>query len=419
MQSYFFSLVKKLFIYATALIALLIIAAQLINMRMLIKPIEKLIAENIQEPIKIETIHTVLLPTPHLTLKNVSLGDAKAATVATVQNIHIYPVMANLIDRIRNPNIFLQKPYEIETIETEGLSLDQKDLRRPAAWLEAYNHHNQLKIKEILLNNTSVLLNGLVLPKINGNIQLNADGQVKNATLSTADNNLTLDIDHPDASYRFNLKATKWRAPMAPNPMFSELNAHGFLENNTLTVPQINGYLYDGKLQANMVVDLTTEWQARGDFELNGFNLANMVQDLKIEPAIVGSLNTNTNFSFNYNTTSNSLEASVLNARFKINNGSINKVDLIQAMHSSNIGANIGGSTHFAELSGSLALADQNYQIRSLTLQDNQLQAYGKIDIAADKTVNADVYTKIPLKTNPIKAHLMITGTTNSLKLKK
>ncbi len=418
-QSYFFSFVKKLFIYTSALIALLIIAAQLINMRMLITPIENLVAETIQAPVKIETIHTALFPTPHLTLKNVSLGDAKAATVTTVQNVHIYPVLADLIDRLRDQNTFLQKPYEIESIETEGLSLNQKDLHRPAAWLAAYSHHKQLKIKEISLNNASVLLNGLELPKINGNIQLNANGQVKNATLSTEDGNLTLDIDHSDASYRFNLKATKWRAPMMPNLMFNELSAHGFLENNTLTVPQINGYLYDGKLQANMVVDLTTEWQARGDLDLKGFNLANMALDLKIEPAIEGSLNTNTNFSFNYNTTSNQLETGVLNARFKINNGSINKIDLIQAMRSSNINANIGGSTHFAELSGSLALANQNYQISNITLQDNQLQAYGKVDIAADKTVDADVYTKIPLKTNPIKAHLMITGTTNSLKLKK
>ena len=418
-QSYFFSFVKKLFIYTSALIALLIIAAQLINMRMLITPIENLVAETIQAPVKIETIHTALFPTPHLTLKNVSLGDAKAATVTTVQNVHIYPVLADLIDRLRDQNTFLQKPYEIESIETEGLSLNQKDLHRPAAWLAAYSNHKQLKIKEISLNNASVLLNGLELPKINGNIQLNANGQVKNATLRTEDGNLTLDIDHSDASYRFNLKATKWRAPMMPNLMFNELSAHGFLENNTLTVPQINGYLYDGKLQANMVVDLTTEWQARGDFDLKGFNLANMALDLKIEPAIEGSLNTNTNFSFSYNTTSNQLEASVLNARFKINNGSINKIDLIQAMRSSNINANIGGSTHFAELSGSLALANQNYQISNITLQDNQLQAYGKVDIAADKTVDADVYTKIPLKTNPIKAHLMITGTTNSLKLKK
>ena len=418
-QSYFFSFVKKLFIYTSALIALLIIAAQLINMRMLITPIENLVAETIQAPVKIETIHTALFPTPHLTLKNVSLGDAKAATVTTVQNVHIYPVLADLIDRLRDQNTFLQKPYEIESIETEGLSLNQKDLHRPAAWLAAYSHHKQLKIKEISLNNASVLLNGLELPKINGNIQLNANGQVKNATLRTEDGNLTLDIDHSDASYRFNLKATKWRAPMMPNLMFNELSAHGFLENNTLTVPQINGYLYDGKLQANMVVDLTTEWQARGDLDLKGFNLANMALDLKIEPAIEGSLNTNTNFSFNYNTTSNQLETGVLNARFKINNGSINKIDLIQAMRSSNINANIGGSTHFAELSGSLALANQNYQISNITLQDNQLQAYGKVDIAADKTVDADVYTKIPLKTNPIKAHLMITGTTNSLKLKK
>ena len=86
----------------------------------------------------------------------------------------------------------------------------------------------------------------------------------------------------------------------------------------------------------------------------------------------------------------------MLNARFKINNGNLNTIDLVEAMR--NNSANISGTTHFTVLSGNLLLSNQIYEFKNLTLQDNQLQAYGKIDIMADNKLAGDVYSKILLK---------------------
>ena len=405
------SIFKTFFKYSLFLFFIIIVAAQFINLRMFIKPIEHIASENIQETVNIQSVNASLFPSPHFILKNISIDNSATLKADTVS---IFPSKSALLNQFSaTPQI----SYEINAIEIEGLDISQQDLERPISWVKASNQLKQLKIKHILLKNTFVHLNGIELPPINGDIQLTADGQLNNASLSTEDQHLIVDVSHPDNRFLLYIKAQQWRSPISPNLVFTDLNAKGLIENNLLTLSPINGFLYNGQLKASMAVDLRANWVANGDFELSNINLAKVTDELKIESAIDGNFNANASYSFNYNNTSNQIEAPIIDTRFKVKNGNINKIDLIEAMHNNN--ANIGGSTHFTELTGNLLLNDQSYQFRNLTLQDNQLQANGKLDINTEKNVTGDIYSIISLKSNPIKSHLLITGTIDSLKLKK
>jgi hypothetical protein len=406
---YLFGIVKTVLFYSFALLILIAIAAQFINMKMFVKPLEKLVAENIQEPVKINGVYASIFPSPHLLLKNISVGNTSAVGM---QAIKIYPELSSLKDKLNNTS---DKPYEIKSIEIDGLSLTQKDLSRPGAWVSTSVTHNQLKIKQITLENTSIHLEGIEVPNFNGDILLDSSGRLSNASLVTSDKSLTINIEHPSNKYEIVIKAQNWRSPMPPNLIFSELSTNGTIENNTLTLSPIKGALYEGDLKANLVVDLAASWAVRGDFEVNSINLTDMALELKLNSAIDGTLNTNANFTFNINRSTNVIESSIVNGHFKIKNGFIRKVDLIEAMRSNNL----GGSTHFTEFSGDFLLSDQNYQFRNLALQDNQLQATGTFNISPQKTVAGDIYSKILLKSNPIKSRLIITGTVDNLTLRK
>ncbi len=406
---YLFGIVKTVCVYSFALLILLAIAAQFINMKMFVKPLETLAAENIQESVKINGVYASIFPSPHLLLKNISVGSSSAIGM---QAIKIYPEISSLKDKFNDtPN----KPYEIKSIEIDGLSLTQKDLSRPSAWASASAKHNQLKIKQIILENTSIQLEGIEIPNFNGDILLDSSGRFSNASLATQDKSLTINIERPSNKYEIVIKAQNWRSPMPPNLIFSELSTNGTIENNTLTLSPIKGALYEGDLKANLIIDLAAAWAVRGDFEVSGINLTDMALELKLNSAIDGTLNTNANFTFNINRSTNVIENSTVNGHFKIKNGFIRKVDLIEAMRSNNL----GGSTHFTEFSGDFLLSDQSYQFRNLALQDNQLQATGTFNISPQKTVAGDIYSKILLKSNPIKSRLIISGTVDNLTLKK
>jgi hypothetical protein len=133
--------------------------------------------------------------------------------------------------------------------------------------------------------------------------------------------------------------------------------------------------------------------------------------------AIDGHFKANGNYVFNYNPANNKVETTTVNGRFEAKNGNITKFDLIEAMRNNN--TNISGNTHFNTLAGNLLLKNQSFVFSNLRLQDKQLEAYGTVSVASNGMVNGDIYSKITLKSNPIKAHLVINGNRDSLKLKK
>jgi hypothetical protein len=390
-------------------VVLFALAAQFINMKMFIKPLENLIAENILEPVKIDGVYASIFPLPHLILKNVNVGSSAAINM---QAIRIYPTLSSLKAKF---NETTPTAYEIKSMEIDGLSLTQKNMSHPFAWAEASAKHNQLRVKQVLLENTALNLEGMDLPNLNGDILLNSAGQFSSASFITGDKSLSINIEHPSNKYEIVIKAENWRTPVPPNLIFSELNTNGTIENNTLTLSPIKGELYEGDIKANIVVDLAATWNVRGDFEVNGINLTDMALELKLNSAIDGTLSTNANFTFDINRATNQVENPTINGHFKIKNGFIRKIDLIEAMRSNNL----GGSTHFTEFSGDFLFSNQSYQFKNLALQDNQLQASGTFNISPQKTVAGDIYSKILLKSNPIKSRLIIGGTVNNLTLRK
>ena len=409
------ALSKTLLMYAFVVLVLLIAAAQFINLRMLIKPIEKIASENLAEAVNIQAIHASLFPAPHLIVNGITVGDSSELKI---QSVRMFPVFSSLINGLQKSTPS-QTPYQIDYIEVEGLSLAQQDLPHPALWLNAVNQHQQLKVNKILLKKMMIQLNGMELPELNGDILLSADGQLSNAALITEDKSLAFNIKHSADDFLIQIKAANWRAPMSPNPVFNELTANGVIKNQRLTLSQIEGVLYEGALKANLIVDMTADWAIQGDLELKSLDLTDMALALKLNSAVDGTLSTDANFSFSIDSTTNQIATPSINARFKVNNGYLRKVDLIEAMHSNARNAPVGGSTHFTELTGNLLLNAQSYQFRNLVLQDKQLLAVGKLDISAQKIISGDIHSKIILPSQSIKSHLIISGSFDNLKLKK
>ena len=401
---------KTLLKYSILLLLATVVTAQFINLSMLIKPIERIATENIQETVNIQAVYASLFPAPHLVLKDVSTGNSAPIKAETV---NIFLSLSALLDNFEASST----PHHINIIEVKNVNISQQNLQIPITWIQTSNKLNHLKIKQILLEDVTVDLNQIGVHIIDGDIQLGDDGQLNKAILSTKDKNLVTNIGYENHHYSLNIQAQHWQSPMPPNLVFTELSAKGSIENNILTLSTINGVLYDGQLKANMVADLAGTWPAKGNIELSNINLAKMADELKLDSIVDGNFSANSEYSFNFNVASNQIEAPLLNASFEVKNGNIKKIDLIEAMRNND--ANIGGTTHFDTLSGNLILNNQNYQFKNLTLQDNQLEAYGKLDITTGNIVTGDIYSQIPLKTNPIKAHLMITGTIDRLKLKK
>ncbi|MFW5432384.1 MAG: AsmA-like C-terminal region-containing protein [Methylophilaceae bacterium] len=404
-----YSGIKPLSIYAIAVLFLLIVAAQFINIHILINPIEKIATKNIQDKVNIKTIHIALLPSPHLVLKGINIADS---TTINANKVRIYPNLLNLKEKLFNSS---KAPYEIQSITIEGFKIAQKDLSRIPSWEGASSRDQQLKVNKITLKGMSIQLNSIELPKLDADLLLDSAGLLKEAAIVTDSKNLTVTINHTNNNYLIDISAARWRAPISPYPIFTKLNAKGSINNGVLTLPNITGALYNGDITAQLNMDLaSTQLASKSEFEVKNLFIADMAEELKLDTLLDGKLNGNGQFSFNVNKPLNSIDTANLNAAFEINNGSLRKVDLAEAMRS----GNLSGSTEFNKLTGRVLLKNKTYQFNKILLQDNQLSASGQLKIDPNNIVSSNISSKIMLKRNSINARLVITGPLKSLKLK-
>ena len=401
--------IKPLSIFALSVFFLLIIAAQFINMSILINPIEKIATENIQAKVNIKSINISLFPSPHLLLEDLTIADS---TTINVKKMRVYPDLLSIKNKLFNST---NTPYEINSIKIEGFNIAQKDLPRISSWAGASSRHQQLKIKRITLKDMSINLNVVQLPYFDGDIMLDDAGLVHQASFVTEHNNLNIVINHVNNDYLIKIEAVRWRVPLSPKPVFTKLNATGTIKDNVLTLSSITGALYNGDLTAQLTMDFSSpNLTSIGEFSLTNFYIKDMAKELQLDTAVDGKLNFKGSYAFDINKPLNIIDMTGLNTEFSMQNGHLRKVDLAEAMRS----GNLNGNTDFTSFSGKVSLKNKKYRFYNLLLKDKQLQATGHINVSPDQYVSGVISTSIALKRNSIRARLNIAGPLTALKLK-
>lgn len=402
--------IRPLSIYALGVFLLLVFAAQFINFRTWVAPLEGFIAERTQGKVNIETVRIALFPSPHLVLEGLNAIDS---TTIKAKKIHVYPTLANIKEKLFGADNI---PYRPKSILIEDFGFSQKDIPALKSWAGHFSNDKQFTVNKVAFKNMAINLNSATLPKFNGEILLDNTGLLMQGRLLSESQNLKLAISNTEGKYLINLSAKQWRAPLAPFPVFKELNANGSINEATLSLPEINGVIYKGRFEGALQMDLKAKGlTSTGELKVSNLMIEDMVEELKINAHVEGKLSSNGKFSFDINKDANRIEKTALNAAFDIKSGQLNKVDLIEAMRS----GGLSGSTKFTLLSGFASRTTFGRHVFSnLKLRSNQLQASGQVVITADKQTAANVATRIATKQNEVKSQLQIGGPLTALKLK-
>ncbi len=382
---------------------------QFINFHIWAGPIERIAKQNIQDDVNVKSVHVSFFPSPHLTLGELTIANSTSITAETVR---VYPNLTKLKDKLLNKS---SAPYEVESIEVDGFKIAQKYLSRVASWKGASSRDQQLKVNKVSFKNMSIQLNKLELPNMDADIIFDKAGLIKQATLFTESKNLIATIKHTNNNYLVDLEAIRWRAPIAPYPIFTKLNAKASIQNQVLSFSNITGTLYNGSLSAKANINLASEaLTTNGSYQLRNFFIADMAEELKLNNVIEGKLASDGEFSFNVNTALNSAENTKLKATYNIKDGYLKTVDLPSAMRT----GNLSGETKFTSLSGHVSLNNKAYQFNQLLLRHGQLTARGKLSLSPENYVKGVISSSIAVKRRPINARLNIFGPLSALRIK-
>lgn len=229
-----------------------------------------------------------------------------------------------------------------------------------------------------------VTTHGVVLSELSQNLKVDADVEIKNATL--------------------RVPASSQRA-MASDAIKTHFS--GTLAECTLSNLSVD--LYGGVLSGAAVIN-NTDALVRADLLFNNIALQPLVAALNDEVKLTGTLDGNAKLAVRMREFANYPQNLQMDGAFRINNGVLDKVDLVQAASNPLKEGEKGGTTRFNELSGLLSVDANGYHFRKLKVSSGVLNAVGKLDISPQQQLNGLLDTELKGTATLISMPLVVSG---------
>jgi uncharacterized protein involved in outer membrane biogenesis len=362
---------------------------------LLTKPIEQLASQSLGQTVTVKEVHASVWPQPHISLKNVTIGNTNIDTLEVIPEI-----------------VTLFKPIKtIKSFEINGLNIGQKSIVEPQQWINNLSTTNKLKVTKISLKNVVMQMNDFALEPLAGQIIMSKSQTMSNIALNNHDNTLQLVLTPLASGYEVALTGNKWVLPIRQAIVFNEITAKGIYSQNRIDFSQINGTIYDGNITGNVVLDWSnTAITATGNIDLNNAKTTQMLSNLEGDAKVEGNLNLSTKFTSSATKATDLIEKLNMTGRFDIHNGKINGVDLKRAVVS-RVGQSLAGiATNFDQLSGNLQLSNGRYQFDQLALNSNQFYANGNMDIAPNQEISGKISADLTAQSRHLHTKFSLAG---------
>jgi hypothetical protein len=197
-----------------------------------------------------------------------------------------------------------------------------------------------------------------------------------------------------DGEVQANHVTTRIAAGFRQPFVFDEIRARVDAEPDYLMLSGIQARLYGGKLSGEVSIN-RKDALVEGDIAASSITMNHLVEALTNEVLFTGTMDSAAKFSIR-TVGDDELPANLrLTGDFHLRNGTLTKVDLLQAASSPGTIASKGGATRFDDLTGLFKVDEAGYHFRRVKISSGSLNAEGRVDIAPSLqlsgTLDADV----------------------------
>jgi len=158
--------------------------------------VEQLASNHIGERVKIHQMHTALLPSPHLVLEHIDVGNVSDVQV---QSAKIFPTWAMLTTDAR----------PIEKIELKGMLITPAQAKRSAQWLMHGQSKMQWQTQQFELRDITIQLAQSKLPSFDASLQFNPSGQLSHAEIMLDEQRTQIVLTAQANDYAITMQAKK------------------------------------------------------------------------------------------------------------------------------------------------------------------------------------------------------------------
>lgn len=357
-----------------------LIALHIVPMHGVAVKVERAMSAWLHDDVSIGELTVRLVPTPHLSVADVTVGrmlDAKAATG------RIDVDLASLIS----------DHVVIHSLELDNVEISSDAVHRIPLWGRIDGKAQAGPITTVRLQGVRIAVKPAVDP-FNATLAFAPGGALQEAKLASTTGMWNLQVKPAANGLDFNFSARNWSPPLAVSLPNLDVSAHGSYADGAIVIPEFEMNGLEGKLTGSARVAWPAAFKLDSTFGISHLDAAQLVRAFTPDIAITGRLDGDFTLASESPTFDGLLNAPRVQGKFKIADGSISNVDLVAVMQSDAAGQR-AGVTKFAELTGDYGVNDRHTSFRQVNLQGGVLRGNGNVEIAPNSALSGRLALEI------------------------
>ncbi|MEO8003878.1 MAG: AsmA family protein [Betaproteobacteria bacterium] len=393
---------KRILIGIGLLLVVLLVVPFLIPLDHFIPEIERTASVQLKAPVKIASLSFHLLPTPHLTVGRITVGEKP---FLEVEKVIVRPRLTSL----------LSDQKVIREISLRGVVIRQALIGKASRWAAKSDEGGPapVRIEHVEIRDAFVDLNDVKLRDIDVDLDLTPDSALARAEVRADHDQVKATLTPLEKIFAVEISAKDWNLPAGPPLLLSSLTASGTLDPaQGLSLPKIEGRLYDGTIAGKLNVGWSKQWSIVGNLDIHGVEIKPVVALFTKDTTISGRLTANPVVDMHAPSAAQLAEAIDVESDFKVENGILYNFDLANAPKALlNKDALKGGQTNFDNFSGHLGVDAAGYYLTKMEITSGVLSAQGEAFISAKQDLSGQVDVAIRGTGALISTPLAISGT--------
>lgn len=392
---------KTLAVGFAVVVLLLLLLPLLIPMDTYRDQLQQLATQKLGVPVKIETLRIALIPTPRVNLEGVSVGqvdEIRVGKVAAVLDV------TTLFDDVR---VISTLDIEQPIIKSSAVALLTPLLAQPGA-------PAAVAIRRITLSQARLEWPKLVLPQLEGEVDMSDVGGLQQAVIRSDDGKLTLQARPQGAGYSASISARQWTPPTGPPIKFDSLTAQLVYLGQQLEVTAFQAQLYGGKLDGTAQLNWGKQWQLGGKFRSEAIEMRDLSRMFSKAVSVSGRISGNGSFSSSAKASDQLSQKLRLDYTFSVSKGILHGMDLVKAASLLIKQTGHAGETQFDRLSGQLHTSGKQIELRHMQVASGLLAANGHVRISPSKTLHGQVDVELKRGLALVTVPLNVSGTTDA-----
>lgn len=402
---------KKLLIGVAVVVGLLFILPFLVPMQTYLQQAEAIASEKLGVPVVIGSGNLFLIPSPRVALNDIAVGEHQELKV---EKLVVIPTISSLFSTYKTIDLKISKPV----INKAALEI----VAALSAKKSGNNEATSVRVRQVKIDEIQLVWPDAKYPLMNAEATLTEAYQLQSAKLETLDGKLKADVTPratPNGEDQLIIvSANKWTLPGGLPMLIDAAKLEMHLKGSKLEIPKIDIALYGGKLTGDAVLNWaenkeTTSWRMNGKLAVTSLAVKEPSRMVSKSVYLSGNLFGNGNFSAKAKQAGQLADNLRADFKFKVNNGVLHGLDLVEVASLLLKQSQSGGETQFEEFSGLLNVSGKQYHLQNLKISSGLLTAAGQVKVkpnkALDGVVGVDVKNSMGLTEIP----LIVAGTVN------